>query len=224
MSSAMAAGNDCPALLPAGAGSFGEPRLCLVGGSGADRLSVCRDYGEEQKRYRLVFRGGTVPAAMLELSAAGDAQRSATDGQACDLGRPAGVPAAATYRGTGVCRDARDQPLPCSVYEHATARDPDLLRYFVYYEPDGRGVRRVDTVSAGRNERALEAELAYQLGVALMRSGCCRDAARGYLIHAVTLFPRDAVYLRALGDLMVAQARPEIDCGAGPAAVLSASE
>jgi hypothetical protein len=116
----------------------------------------------------------------------------------CNLERPLGVPAGAAYRGTGVCEDERDRPLPCSLFEHAAARQPEALRYFVYYVPDGRGVRRIDAVSAGRNEHALEAELAFQIGRALQQAGCCRDRAEAYLLHAAALFPDDEIYRAAV--------------------------
>jgi hypothetical protein len=219
----MAAGNDCPALLPADAEAIGELRLCRVSVVGNDGFSACREYSNEQRLYQLVFRGGTAPVAVLERSAVNDAflngPGDARHARTCDLKRPAGVPAEAVYRGTGVCRDERERPLPCSLYEHAAARTPEALRYFVYYEPDGGGVRRVDAVPAGRNERALEAEFSYQFGRALMDSDCCRDEARGYLTHAAVLFPRDAVYARALGEL--AARAPEIDCGPESGVVLT---
>jgi len=116
----------------------------------------------------------------------------------CNMERPLGVPAAATYRGTGVCEDEQGRPLPCSLYEHAGARQPEALRYFVYYEPDGSGIRQVDAVSAGQNEHMLEAELAFQLGQSLANRVCCRDRARAYLAHASALYPDDGAYRAAL--------------------------
>jgi len=117
--------------------------------------------------------------------------------------------------------------LPCSLFEHAGARDPEAKRYFVYYDPNGRGVRQIDTVSAGRNVHVLEAELAYQLGQALAATGCCRDRAREYAAHAADLFPDDSTYHTALQEPMVPvtqQASTVPDCAPGSTASMNPSQ
>ncbi len=170
-----AGANDCPAILPASAGAVGEPRLCHADDE-SDRLYVCREYRDAERFYRLLFQGGPVPKQVYELTR-NDATltRLPVRGRRCDLARPAGVPVAAVYRGTGVCQDEHGRSLPCSVYEHAGAREPEAMRYFVYYEPDGSGLHRVEALSAGKNEHTLAAELAYQIGQALAASDCCRE-------------------------------------------------
>jgi len=90
------------------------------------------------------------------------------------------------------------------------------MRYFVYYEPDGRGLRRVESMSAGANSRVLEAELAYQLGQSLSARGCCTDHARGYAAHAVALFPGDAIYRDALRTPAASAPRAAADPGCIP--------
>jgi hypothetical protein len=226
--------NDCPALLPAQAEPLSSLRLCHASAHGVEGFAVCREYSDDQRLYKVMFQGGALPTAVLSRSV--ERERSKTShiqeeqlsgvDNACDLVRPAGVPLAAAYRGTGVCRDGQDQPLPCSVYEHAGAREAVAMRYFVYYEPNGSGIRKVDALSVGRNVRALEAEISYQLGRSLASSACCREEARGYLAHAAMLFPRDAVYANALHEIQVSTAAsvfPDIDCGPGTGAVLSTS-
>lgn len=228
--------NDCPAILPAGAGALGELRLCQVGATGVHGFSVCREYSDDQRLYQVMFQGGTSPAVVLVRPVAGAGtvndqspeNNISVSGAACDLARPEGVPVASVYRGTGVCRDEQGEPLPCSVYEHAAAREPVAIRYFVYYEPDGTGLRKVDALPAGRNERVLEAEIAFQLGQAMAGAACCREDARGYLAHAVTLFPRDSVYLTAFQKILApgtttASAQTTHDCGPDNGAMLSSS-
>lgn len=191
--------NDCPAILPTSAGAVGEPRLCQVGEGKSDRLFVCRDYRDSDRHYRVLFRGGPVPKQIHELARHDSIPtRHAVAGRRCDLARPAGVSATASYRGTGVCQDEHGRPLPCGLFEHAAARQPEAMRYFVFYEPDGSGVRHVEALIAGRNEHALTAELAYQIGRALAGGGCCRDEARAYVAHAVALFPDEPSYRAAL--------------------------
>jgi hypothetical protein len=70
----------------------------------------------------------------------------------------------------------------------------------VYYAPDGTGVRNVDVIVAGRNERVIEAELAFQMGIQLLDSSCCRDQAQAYLAHAHGIFPDDHTYRVAYQD------------------------
>jgi hypothetical protein len=208
-----AGANDCPAILPASASAVGEPRLCQVGDDKRDGPFVCREYLDSDRLYRVLFRGGPVPKQVHELT-----RNEATPtqlpvrGRRCELARPPGVPATAQYRGTGVCKDEHGRPLPCSLFEHAGAREPEAMRYFVFYEPDGSGIRRIDVLSAGRNEYALEAELAFQLGQALADGACCRDRARDYVAYAAALFPDDGAYRAALtaqlGEGAEAQSTP----------------
>jgi len=126
--------------------------------------------------------------------------------------RPAGVPRLATYRGTGVCTDAQERQVPCSVFEHAAARDPHEMRYMVFYHPDGSDPSTVDAQVAGENEDALLAELAFQLGLGLINTGCCRAQAEAYLKYAHELFPDapvyGAVYRAALADAPAGSTAP----------------
>jgi hypothetical protein len=204
--SASASGNDCPAIVPADAMPIGEPRLCRASKDDEQRFYVCRTYRDNQLIYHVVFHGGRSPVAVyVHAVTANQSQETVLTGsrrdvgkRECNLERPVGVPAGAAYRGTGVCEDAQGRPLPCSLYEHAGARQPEALRYFVYYEPEGRGVRHVDVLPAGRNEHALEAEFAFQLGQALRKTGCCHRLAEAYLLHAEALFPDDDRYRAAV--------------------------
>ncbi len=213
-SASLAAGNDCPAILPEAASAISEPRLCRSGVAGDGGFSVCREYRDDRQTYQLVFRGGTSPLTVNESAGAGATEGTprVVGNRRCNLERPQGVPAAARYRGTGVCADEQGRPLPCSVFEHAGARQPDAMRYFVYYEPDGSGVRRIDAVPDGPNERMLEAEMAFQLGQSLVNSGCCRNRAQAYLAHAAALYPDDGTYRAAVialrGHDIMAQGMP----------------
>jgi hypothetical protein len=200
-----AAGNACPTILPADVKAISEPRLCRVGAK-SDGFSVCREYSNDRYIYQLVFRGGTSPKVVYELTRTGrhtsetvqESTRRNIGKRECSMERPSPVPAGAIYRGTGVCDDEQGRPLPCSLFEHTGARVPEAMRYFVFYEPDGSGVRHIDAQSAGRNEHALEAELAFQLGQALSKDVCCSNFAKSYLAHAATLFPDDDTYRAAM--------------------------
>jgi len=195
--------NAC-SILPAEAGALGEPRLCRLDTRHGRGMAVCRDYSDDQHLYQVVFQGGTSPVAIYVsagMHQPGPVQvitdRHDTRIVRCELARPTGIPATADYRGTGVCEDETRQPVPCSLFEHQGAREPEKKRYFVYYDPEGRGVQRIVSLSAGANSDALEAELAFQLAQALGQTRCCPDLARAYLNHANTLFPNEQLYQAA---------------------------
>jgi len=215
---AKAGGNDCPALLPADAKPIGELRLCRADAGTSGEFSACRDYTTRDHLFTVEFRGGVVPVALRQ-RLAGAVQGTAVTQTAgdrgkrgCDLTPPLDVAQGATYRGTGVCHDEHDRPLPCSVYEGANARQRTAMRYFVYYEPDGSGIRQVDALPAGPNQQAFEAEMAFQLGQALAATGCCEEKARAYVAHALGLFPADPTYRDSLNELAASSGeRPAVE-------------
>lgn len=227
-----AGANGSGGVLPGSAQPFGELHLCQLAGGGGGAIYACREYLADGRSFVALFKGGTVPKAVYE---SGEAGASGADTQALrslpvrnrrfDLERPEGVPSPSVYHGTGVCRDEAGTELPCSVFEYGGARQPEIVRYMVFYDPIGGGVQKVDALPAGRNEHALEAELAFQLGRSLANSPCCREQARAHLAHALALFPRDAAYASAFHEFRqsTAVAIPGTDCGPGVGAVLGSS-
>ena len=203
----VSADNECPPILPADVIPITAPWLCRDGTAEGGELSVCREYINKRHIYLVVFRGGTSPKAVYERARTnqqyGDGlqKKVGSNKRDCAMERPSGVPAGAIYRGTGVCKDEQGRPLPCSLFEYAGAREPEAMRYFIYYDPDGSGVRHIDALSAGRNEHAIEAELAFQLGQALRGTVCCSNRAKFYLTHAAALFPDDGAYRAALAAI-----------------------
>jgi len=181
-----------------------ELRLCEREINGSIETYACREYRDAGNHYELLFKGGPAPKAIRQ-QATGDERaslravsRADAQGQTCRQTPPQGVPAHATYRGTGVCLDAGDRSVPCSVFEHAMARDPVSMRYLVLYDPQGGGPIDIDAQAVGENANALPAELAFQIGRALASTGCCEAEAHGYLAHAAALFPGDATYRATL--------------------------
>jgi len=222
--------NRCPAYVPADATALRTPRLCRLVGAGDSKLAVCQEYATRGHRYQVISRGGTSPYSIRDVSSAeGDVTKipmddlqQMTDDRPCEPERPADVPESAKYRGTGVCEDEQGLPLPCSLYEHAGARDPVTRNYFIYYTPEGRGVRRIDVVPTGYNHSALEAELAYQIARSLFASGCCHSRAWAYAAHANALFPREALYQGA-HDIPDRRAIPDTvsESGCRPASTMT---
>jgi len=226
--------NAC-SFLPAEARTLSEPRLCRLDAGDGHGLAVCRDYSDDHRLYQVVFQGGTSPIVVYESAgvrfprqAQVITNRHDTGIARCELARPTGIPAAADYRGTGVCDDESGQPLPCSLFEHQGAREPEKKRYFVYYDPTGRGVQQIVSLSAGANSEALEAELAFQLAQALDQTRCCQDLARAYQAHAQALFPDEPLYNmarpQAQPDPREQMAARKPDCGNPGTAGLAAGQ
>jgi hypothetical protein len=110
---------------------------------------------------------------------------------------PPGVPTQATHLGTGVCVDHDERLAPCEAYWHAPARDFQQTIFLVHYDPAGDGPVRIEATLVGTNQDALTAELAFQLGRALLPSACCRAQARAYLAYAYQQFPHEPDYFVA---------------------------
>lgn len=195
--------SGCASFTSADARAQGELRLCQHPVEGVATTFACREYRNADFRYLLLFKGGPLPKAMLrnglprEVPDPGSAPGTEATRPLCRQSPPPGVPDSATYRGTGVCLDAHDRAVPCSVYEHALARSPHAMRYLVFYDPHGAGATHIDAQVAGDNTNALLAELAFQTGTQLVNSTCCSAQAQGYFAYALDLFPDEPDYRAA---------------------------
>lgn len=191
--------NQCHNFLPAGAQPVGYLKLCESSYTGYWQQYTCQDYQANQQRFRIIYRGGLIPKAIVSLNrwqqenliwspVFGDKRMS------CPLAPPKGMPATAAHRGTGICQDDNDANVPCSVYEHKQARKTEYHRYMVFYTANGSGTRIIDAHVAGKNKNAMVAELAYQFGRNLLDSNCCSEQAMEYLALAYQLFPKAEEY------------------------------
>lgn len=213
LSTSPALASDCPTLLPDDAVAISSPALCRAGPAGGEELFSCQDYRAGKERFRVLFKGGQIPRRVLHIDARGQQrlvwQRTATtEAHTCSLLPPEMIPAEAVHRGTGVCYDDDERAVPCSMFEHAVPREEEFHRYMVYYFPGSPVVEKFD---AGRNENALVAEFAYQLGLSLLNTRCCSEEAIGYLEYAYRLFPRADLYGRTYEEarfLLTARAHP----------------
>ncbi len=204
--------NECDSRLPAGAVPSGQVKLCQSGFTGLSFLYSCQDYRQGKQIYRVLYKGGVAPKAIVRLDSANNEHLiwSPSFGDPdmnCPLAAPASIPKHAKHRGLGVCVDNNDENVACSVYEHAPVRQTRSYRYLVFYHQDGKGSELVHQMPAGDNQNAMVAELAYQLGLSLLQTRCCSEHASAYLEHAHRLFPRATAYrtgyLRALEQLAV---------------------
>jgi len=176
--------------------------LCESSHTGEPQIYSCRDYREDGQRFRVYFKGGAAPKAVANLDPNGRvtaihlSNQPGTHLVTFPVRPPKAIPATAKFQGLGVCLDEHDSNVPCGIFVDKPARMPEITRYLVYYDAGGNGMVQVDKQAAGPNRDAIPAELAYQIGVRLMDSDCCRSEGLGYLKLALSLFPDSRVYRR----------------------------
>jgi hypothetical protein len=200
--SAQVNANQCLDLMPYDVKADGLPYICQSSFNGIPNNYSCQDYRSGKTRYRVLYRGGTKPKAVVRfntdesvrlLSAPlfGDKRLD------CPLTPPAGVPVHARHRGTGVCYDENDEMVACSVFEHATARQTEAHRFMTFYTEDPQQPVLTDAQVLRNDVDAMAAEIAYQIGMELWNSECCAEQAVEYLAQAYHLFPRTEAYKTA---------------------------
>lgn len=200
--------DSCLNYISADAEAIGEFAICRVNHQGKSATYACQRYQDSSRMFVILFNGGTSPQAIYStdldlrqpIRVEWD-QATAGNGLSCQFTRPDSVPASAHYLGTGVCEDDANQSVPCSMYHHAAARRTTMEHHMVFFDAGGRGVRSVTIFPSGENNQALIAELAYQLGMAKMKTACCRRQAVAYLLFAYEAFPRSKIYRDAYFSL-----------------------
>ena len=199
MSFTEAHASQCKTYIPSSAYPLGQLRLCTSSYSGITQQYSCQDYQLEGQHYRVIYRGGLVPKAIVELDKYQN-ERLVWSTQfgdrrmACPILAPKGMPVHATHLGIGICQDDFDKQVPCSVYEHKAARKLEYHRFMVFYHANGAGASLIDKQVVGANHNAMVAELAYQLGLSLLKTDCCSEQSMAYLEVAHKLFPKAQAY------------------------------
>lgn len=199
---AHALSNQCLEYLPDNITVASEVRICTSTFNGDYNRYSCQDYNAGDEHYRILYRGGLIPKAILKFDEAnrkhvvwsplfGDQEIH------CPLAPPDGIPYRAKHRGIGVCQDDNDEYVPCSIYEHAAPRKIEAYRYFAMYDPSGEQPATIDTLVTGKNVDALVAEFSFQIGISLLKTDCCKQQAFEYIQHAYSMFPRADAYRRA---------------------------
>lgn len=194
--------NQCLNLLPDDVTAEGLPTICQSRFTGVTNTYSCQDYRSGDSHYRILYRGGVYPKAVIQLNADDSyvllsAPLFGNPRLRCPLKPPAGIPEHAVHRGLGVCHDDADELVSCSVFEYAAARESQAHRYMTFYTEGGETPVVIDAHIAGDNDDAMVAELAYQIGMSLWDSECCSEQAVAYLAYAYRLFPRAEAYKTA---------------------------
>ena len=174
--------------------------LCESFHSGQRQLFACRDYQSDGIRYRVYYRGGTIPKAVarVEQDEAGErlgwSAYEADAGPLCDTAPPAQIPESSHHIGTGVCESTSGQSTPCSAFEDASASQSHVIHYMVFYDKDGNGIEAIEPLSVRPNDGALVARLAFMIGAELANTDCCRQRALDYLAYSFEKYPDSDAY------------------------------
>ena len=193
--------NECLDLLPYDTVAEGHSKICQSSFNGLNYHYSCQDYRSGDTRYRVLYRGGLTPKAVLQFNPDNSielisAPLFGNDRLRCPLSPPEGVPRHAVHRGTGVCHDDDERLVVCSVFEYAAARQMDATRYMTFFDAHKSSLT-IDRQFANSNEDAMVAELAFQIGMSLWDTECCAEQAVAYLEQAYNLFPRLEAYRAA---------------------------
>lgn len=193
--------NECLDLLPYDTVANGHSKICQSSFNGMNNHYSCQDYQSGDTRYRVLYRGGVTPKAIIKINPDNSEQLLSAPlfgdlRLRCPLTPPAGIPEYAVHRGTGVCQDENDSMVACSVFEHAAARKMEATRYMTFFASEKPSVV-IDAQIASDNEDAMVAEIAFQIGMSLWDTDCCSERAVEYLEQAYKLFPQAEPYRTA---------------------------
>jgi hypothetical protein len=197
-----AASNQCFEYLPDNITTASGVHVCTSTLNGDYKRYSCQDYVSGENNYRILYRGGLVPKAILKFDEVNHkyvlwSAQSAVQKITCPLAPPEGIPQQAKHRGIGICQDEHDEYTPCSVYELVEPRKLEVVRYFAMYDPQGEQPASVDATVIGNNVDAMVAEFSFQIGMSLLNTDCCKEKGYEYIKHAYNLFPRAETYRRA---------------------------
>jgi len=210
--------NECVNYIPNRAITVDGLKICESSFNGVSDIYSCQDYQSSDTRYRVLYKGGILPKAIIALNDQnheeliwstlfGDKKLS------CPLIAPQGIHIHALHRGTGICTNNNDQYVPCSIYEYKAPRRIESHRYLVFYPANETEPNRVhvETFVFDSYEDAMTAEIAYQLGLSLLETECCRQQAMTYLEYAYHLYPKANKYSKAYNNAKFNLSVNEID-------------
>lgn len=190
----------CSAYLPRDVVPSASLHLCTSTQSGQTETYACQDVSSDSGMYRIYFKGGHHPKAIARVNASNEVtelvwrEKQAGPRPACNLPAPAQLSAGTQFQGAGVCKDADDHSVPCSVFRERVPRIKIYHVYMTFYDPDGRGPIDTQHIYTGANQDAMPAELGYQIGLSLLKTRCCKQRGLKYIEQAYRLFPASKLY------------------------------
>ena len=207
-STGLALANECLSKMPSGVKPAGQAKLCQSSYTGLETSYSCQDYQKGQQRYRVIYKSGLEPKAILKVTNGVEklvySPSWGDHKMRCPLPTPTSVPRHAKHLGIGICINNNDESIPCSVFEHAQARQTRAWRYLVFYNDNGQ-TELAHRMVVRDNHDAMVAEIAYQLGLSLLQTSCCSEQATAYLEYAHRLFPKATAYRSGYLDALLEQ-------------------
>ena len=194
---------SCSAYIPPDARTVDSFRLCQSDDGGESKLFACVHFVSEKGDFRVLFRGGRHPEAIARLTITGEVDEmlwrrtKQSNRPTCDFPPPATLPSETVFIGAGVCEDEQAQSVPCAVFRDKLPQSATFADHMVHYRADGLGPDHTSIIYAGVNEDAAPAQLAFQIGLALLKTSCCQQNGLKYIEHAYRLFPGSIVYRSA---------------------------
>lgn len=205
----LAAGNEinltngsmsCAKGLPTDAISTGNFSLCELNENSENDLYACQTFNSSKGKFRVYFQGGRFPKAISRVAVNGKniaIQRIQLNQQpqyVCNLAPPIQVPTTAIFVGAGICDNSVNQKVPCSVFRNKAPRLKNISDYLVFYDQLNKNSERVSLIPVQHNDDAVPAEMAYQIGLNLINTSCCRQKGMKYIELAMNLFPESEIY------------------------------
>ncbi|MEJ2142756.1 MAG: hypothetical protein P8Y24_10470 [Gammaproteobacteria bacterium] len=193
----------CPGFLPADATPVRNLYLCKSGHNGLENEYACHDFTSRSGEYRVLFKGGVNPIAIIRIDTDGNVKQyiwrvdHETGQPVCMLPVNRQVPENSEFNGAGVCQDENNRSVPCTVFRYKGPRRQTFTDYVSLYGVGGNGVQQTDPVYTGYNKDAMPAELAYQIGLSLLNTTCCKKQGLEYIEQAYLLFPASQLYSQA---------------------------
>ena len=172
---------ECPDILPANGQMLGDLKVCEFEHHGKYQDFACQDVVSKNKQYRILFKGGQTPVAVLQLGFIENLDMIiwSVDGagkqQTCSIPIPEELPETASFMGAGICETEDNRSIPCSVFRHKASRQQVIPDYLVIYDEAGNGPRHSSVIHVDKNRDAVPAEFAYQIGLELIKSKCCKQ-------------------------------------------------
>lgn len=194
---------NCSAYLPSEATRVDSFQLCHSDHGGNNELYACQNFASPDGHYRVFFKGGRFPKAIAMIAENGEVNKmlwseaKQVDRPVCNFPPPKQIPATTKFIGAGVCENNAGQSIPCTAFRNKAPRLKTITDHMVYYNKDGTGPEYTSTINISVNHDAVPAELAFQIGLNLIKTQCCQQRGLQYIKHAYQLYPSSALYRTA---------------------------
>jgi len=191
---------DCFDYLPSDSQIHGNFFLCSSDHNGKDEQYACQNFISRYGSYRAYFKSGPQPKAIAKITKKGAiirllwSEETSRVSPEFNFPPPDIIPSTAYFVGAGLCKNEKDQNVPCSAFRMGAPRNDNITDYVVLYKPDGKGVYSSASITLVSDKKAMPAEMAFQVGLNLLKTDCCDTDARRYLEYAYQQLPQPNRY------------------------------